>query len=262
MERSKKSFIAANSLDDDMKLIVSRASDMTELCEKRFSPVFSEFLTEGEAACAEKFLRYICCERYRFFGGYEGAQRVVLCVFPEYCEPEDGEYPIRLVRFDSRAAGGLTHRDYLGSLMGMGITRNRTGDIICDENGAYAFLSPAAADMALSGIEKIGRVGVKARAADGEAVSRNDKFSIITASAASLRLDCIVAAAVKVSREKAAILIRSGAVSVNHGVIESVSENVPEGAVLSVRGEGRFILSEVGGVTKKNRYHITIKKYI
>ena len=122
MERSKKSFIAANSLDDDLKLIVSRISDMTELCEKRLSPVFSEFLSEGEAACAEKFLRYICCDRYRFFGGYEGAQRVVLCVFPEYCEPEDSEYPIRLVRFDSRAAGGLSHRDYLGSLMGMGIT--------------------------------------------------------------------------------------------------------------------------------------------
>ena len=105
-------------------------------------------------------------------------------------------------------------------------------------------------------------MGVKTRFADGEALSREDKFSEITATVASLRLDCIISAALKVSREKAAALIRSGSVSVNHGITESVSENVSEGSVLSVRGSGRFILSEIGGSTKKDRIHITIKKYL
>jgi RNA-binding protein YlmH len=235
---------------------------MVKLCEKSFTPRFSGFLSENESAAAKKFLVYSGIKNYEFFGGYDGAQRLMLCVFPEYAEPLHEDFPLRAVRFDSRGASSLTHRDYLGSLMSLGIDRSRTGDIICDEKGAYAFLCPEAAQMAVMSVSKIGRVGVKSRFADGEAVVREDKFSEMTVTVASLRLDCIVAAALRVSREKAAGLIRSGSVSVDHTISESVSENVAEGSVLSVRGAGRFILSEIGGSTKKDRLRITIRKYI
>lgn len=262
MAHDKNSFIAANRLTEETKLLISRIGDMMNICEKSFCPRFSGFLSEGETAYAEKFLSYMGCHEYRLYGGYEGAARQVLCVYPEYCEPESADFPLKIVRFDSRGASSLTHRDYLGSLMAMGINRNQTGDILCDEGGAYAVLSPAAAEMAVSGIEKIGRVGVKTRFVEGSSIVREDRFSEITATVASLRLDCVVAAAARLSREKACALIRSGSVSVNHGVTESVSENVAEGSVLSVRGAGRFIVSEIGCPTKKDRIHITIKKYI
>lgn len=262
MGRDKNSFIAANRLDGDSRLLVSHIGDMLSICEKNCTPRFSGFLSEGELALAEEFLSYMGTEEYEFFGGYEGAMRRILCIYPEYMQPEHGDFPLRTIRFDSRGAGSLTHRDYLGSLMALGINRSQTGDILCDESGAYAVLSPSAAEMAVFGITKIGRVGVKTRYADGEALSREDKFSEITATVASLRLDCVISAAARVSREKAAALIRSGSVSVNHGITESVSENVAEGSVLSVRGCGRFILSEIGGSTKKDRIHITIKKFL
>lgn len=262
MGRDKNSFIAANRLDGDGKLLVSRIGDMLAVCERSFTPGFSGFLSEGEQALAEEFLSYMGAKEYELFGGYEGAMRRILCIYPEYMQPEHGDFPLRTVRFDSRGAASLTHRDYLGSLMALGINRNQTGDILCDESGAYAVLSPAAAQMAVFDISKIGRVGVKTRFAEGEALSREDKFSEMTATVASLRLDCVISAALRVSREKAAALIRSGSVSVNHGITESVSENVSEGSVLSVRGSGRFILSEIGGSTKKDRIHITIKKYL
>lgn len=262
MAHDKNAFISQNRLDEEGKLLISRIGDMLVICEKSFSPRFSAFLSEGEAVYAEKFLAFMGHSSYMLYGGYEGAQRRILCVYPEYCEPEREDFPLKIVRFEGRDAGSLTHRDYLGSLMAMGINRNQTGDIICDEKGAYAVLCPAAADMAVSGIEKIGRVGVRAGFVTGESIVREDKFSEISASVASMRLDCVVAAAARVSREKAAALIRSGSVSVNHGVTESVSENVEEGSVLSVRGAGRFIVSEVGSRTKKDRLHITIKKYI
>lgn len=262
MGRDKNSFIAANRLDGDGKLLVSRIGDMLAICEKSFRPGYSGFLSEGELVLAEKFLSYMCVKEYELFGGYEGAMRCILCIYPEYQEPERSEFPLRIIRFDSRGAASLTHRDYLGSLMAMGINRNQTGDILCDESGAYAVLSPSAAELAVLNIEKIGRVGVKTRFADGEMPVREDKFSEITATVASLRLDCVISAALRVSREKAASFIRSGSVSVNHGITESVSENVSEGSVLSVRGFGRYILSEIGGSTKKDRIHITIKKYL
>lgn len=262
MARDKNSFIAANRLDDDSRLLVSHIGDMLSICEKSCSPRFSGFLSEGESAIVSEFLMYMGAKEYELFGGYEGAARCILCIYPEYFQPEHEDFPLRTVRFDSRGAGSLTHRDYLGSLMSLGINRSQTGDILCDEGGAYAVLSPAAAEMAVLSITKIGRVGVKTRFADGETIAREDKFSEISATVASLRLDCVTAAAARVSREKAAALIRSGSVSVNHGITESVSENVAEGSVLSVRGSGRFILSEIGSSTKKDRIHITIKKYL
>lgn len=262
MARDKNSFIAASGLDGDAALLISHIGDMIRICEKSFAPKFSGFLSESESAAAEKFLAYTGTGEYRFYGGYDGAQRLMLCVYPEYCQPETEDFPLRVIRFDSRGAGSLTHRDYLGSLMSLGIERSRTGDIICDDNGAYAVLCPEAADMAVMSLSKIGRVGVKVRFADGETVTREDKFSEMTVTVASLRLDCIVAAAARVSREKAAVLIRSGSVSVNHGITESVSENVSEGSILSIRGYGRYILSEIGGSTKKDRIRITVKKYI
>ena len=262
MGRDKNSFIAAKRLDGEDRLLISHIGDMLSICEKSCTPRFSGFLSEGESALAEEFLSYMGIEGYELFGGYEGAMRCILCLYPEYMQPEHVDFPFRIIRFDSRGAGSLTHRDYLGSLMSLGINRSQTGDILCGEDGAFAVLSPAAADMAVFGIQKIGRVGVKTRFADGEGLSREDKFSEITATVASLRLDCIIPAALKISREKAAALIRSGSVSVNHGITESVSENVSEGSVLSVRGSGRFILSEIGGSTKKNRIYITIKKYL
>ncbi|MCI7767308.1 MAG: YlmH/Sll1252 family protein [Oscillospiraceae bacterium] len=262
MAHDKNAFISRNRLDEDGRLLISRIGDMLAICEKSFSPRFSAFLSEGEAVYAEKFLSFMGHGGYMLYGGYEGAARRILCVYPDYFEPDTADFPLRIVRFEGRDAKSLTHRDYLGSLMALGINRNQTGDIICDENGAYAVLCPAAADMAVSSISKIGRVGVRADFFTGDSIVREDKFSEISASVASLRLDCIVAAAARVSRERAAALIRSGSVSVNHGVTESVSENVEEGSVLSVRGAGRFIISNVGGHTKKDRLHITIKKYI
>lgn len=140
MARDKNSFIAANRLDGDAALLISHIADMMKICEKSFSPRFSGFLSESESVAAEKFLAYMGTGEYRFFGGYEGAQRLMLCVYPEYCQPEEGDFPLRVIRFDSRGASSLTHRDYLGSLMSLGIERSRTGDIVCDENGAYAVL--------------------------------------------------------------------------------------------------------------------------
>lgn len=262
MAHDKNSFISGENLGDEEKLFVSRTADMTRICEKTYSPRFSAFLTEGEAALAEKYLRWEGFENYMLWGGFEGAQRKMLGVFPEYEEAAAEKFPLKILRFSWRECDSLSHRDFLGCLMSVGVTRNQIGDIVCFEGKAYAALTPQAAEQAVF-LEKIGRVGVKCAYADeSDKIERNDKFSEISATVPSLRVDCIVGAAVRLSREKAAALIRSGAVSVNHGTAESVSDTLCEGDVLSVRGHGRYILDSVGDRTKKDRIHIVIKKYI
>lgn len=234
---------------------------MLRISGRTFSPRFSAFLMEAESALAEKYLHFCGYEDYMLYGGFEGAERVMLGVFPEYDPPSEDAFPIRKILFYGRAAGNITHRDCLGCLMGLGITRDSVGDIICTDEGVYAVLTPAAAELAMT-IEKIGRSGVKCRAADDDAIARNDSFAEISGTVASMRLDCIVSTALNISREKAARLIRSGAVSVNHGITESVSELLNQGDVLSVKSSGRFILADEGGRTRKDRLHVTIKKYL
>lgn len=261
MSRDKNSFIASECPGAEGKLFIAHIDDMLRLSEKTCAARFSAFLSEAEAVLAEKYLRWCGNTNYLLYGGYGGAQRVVLGVFPGFSEPDPKEFPIAAVRFFGRAVGGLSHRDYLGSLMALGITRSSVGDIICSEEEAFALLLPAAADMAL-GIEKIGRAGVKTELADTSGLERNDSFAEISGTVASLRLDSVLGTALRLSREKACRLIRSGSVSVNHAVTESVSEILSEGDVLSVRGFGRFILDTVGGRTSKDRLHITVKKYL
>ncbi|MDE7293945.1 MAG: RNA-binding protein [Oscillospiraceae bacterium] len=267
--KSKASFLAACGSGDEDKLLIARIDDMIRAVERSFAPKFSGFLAVGEAAPAERFLEYMglrAGEDYLFWGGFEGAERVILGIFPEDFSSKSErrqQFPLRIVKFGGRMAGTLSHRDYLGAVMSLGIERSLTGDIICREDCAYAVLSPAAAELAVNSIEKIGRAGVKCAYSSAEdKIERNDSFKEISCTVPSMRLDCIISEAAGVSRSKAAGLIRSGAVSVNHRVTESVSENVNEGDILSVRGCGRFILAESGGRTKKDRLKIVIKKYL
>lgn len=262
MPRDKASFLAAERAGEEEKLFISRIEDMVRICEKTYTSRFSAFLTEAEAARAIRFLEYIHAENYMLYGGYENAGRVILGVFPQFEEPSEEDFPIERVKISGRGADSLTHRDILGSLMSLGITRSSVGDIVRSGEAFYAMLSPAAADMALMQITKIGRTGVKCESARDERIVREDSFSEISGTIASLRLDCVLSLTLRVSREKAAQLIRSGAVSVDHAVTESVSESVSEGNILSVRGHGRFILDRIGDRTKKDRLHITVKKYL
>lgn len=241
---------------------MSHLDDMVKLCDKTCSARFSAFLSEAHTAIAARYMEHCGWKSFMLYGGYEGAQRNILGVFPDYEIPSEESFPIRIVRISSRGADKLSHRDYLGGILSLGIERDQTGDIVCDEGGAYAMLLPAAADMAIMQIEKIGRVGVSCTEAKGSKIVRNDKFSEISGTVSSLRLDSVVSTALRLSREKAAALIRSGSVSVNHGTTESVSEIISSGDILSVRGYGRFILAEAGERTKKDRIHITVKKYL
>lgn len=263
--RDKASFSAAEHLTNDEKLLTAHIEDMIRAADKSFSPGFTGFLSGGEAALAGRFLEYMGESRFIFWGGFEGAERVILGIFPDdYSDMSErlASFPLRIVKFTGRMTGELSHRDYLGAIMSLGIERSLTGDIVCGEGCAYAVLSPAAAELALS-VSKIGRAGVKCTLASPEdRVARNDSFREISGTVPSLRLDCIVSEAAGISRSKAAALISSGAVSVDHKVTQSVSGNVEQGAVLSIRGVGRFILSEVCGRTKKDRIHIIIKKYL
>lgn len=215
---------------------------------------FTAFLTEREQQLA-KFTAEASGADCSFWGGYETAVRKMFS-FP-MAEPED--FPLEAVTFSFRGKDKLTHRDFLGALMSLGVKRDQIGDILVAEGAAVIFASKTVVSL-LSEIEKVGRVGVRLQS--GICIDLpQQEFDEISVICASNRIDAVISAVCGLSREKSAALIKAGAVVINGVQCSSVSENVAEGDIFSVKGYGKFIFDSVGNLTKKGKNHIIIKKY-
>ena len=247
----------------DTKLLRARTEDLFTLCEKRGEAVFSPFLDGGEIAFIEDEFHMPYGFNTMIFGGYEGAERAVLGVFPEWREERGEDFPICALRFDAPRFRTLTHRDYLGTVMSLGIDRNKTGDILTDDEGAYVLLDEAIAEYVVRNVNKIANVGVKGKIIGIEDFTppkpkTKEKMCVC----ASKRLDAVMAAALNISRSAAEKLIREGLVKINHRAVTDRSKTVNIGDLLSVRNYGRFILKDTGNNTGKGRLHITVEKFV
>ncbi len=239
--------------------MIARIGDTADICERTQRPKFLGFLSREQSVLAEKTLNTKNI-KYAFFGGYDGAERVVLGCFPDWAE--DFDFPITSVTFNYRRSDSLAHRDFLGSLMGLGIKRESVGDILIEEGRAVVFLLDEISDYVLKQIGKIGRTGVKTESGFVHPLPERDRLTECSATVASERLDCVVAAVCNISRAAAALKITEGFVSVNSVVYEKATKSVESGDVLSVRGKGRFIIDAVDDRTRKNRIVLKFKKYI
>lgn len=249
-----------NSAD---KMLEARINDMFSQCDRNFCPVYSSFLDERQCAEAERLcMRNSGGLRYALWGGYENAQRKILCVFNEYSEDTVfEESPVKCLTFEFRKEYKLSHRDFLGSFMALCLKREVIGDIVIAEGIAQAFVTEVASKLIMNSVSKIGRVGVSVYDDRPFMLSNAQEFEEISGTVASMRLDCIVGMASKNSRENSARLIRSERVSLNHIPVTSVSSEVCEGDILTVRGSGKFIIDKINGTTKKGRIHINLRKY-
>lgn len=251
-----------SAVQDD-KLLTAKLEDMYMQCERGCGSVYSFFLDERQCAVAEKFCRSLRSDsNHVLWGGFEEAQRKMLCIYEYYAEDYVMEdFPMKCLTFTWRKEYTLSHRDFLGSLMAMRLKREVIGDIVIGEGKAQIFVTDTAAKLILSTVAKIGKVGVSVTDSEHFSLEIKQEFEETGCTVASMRLDCIVAAAAKVSRENAARLIRSEKVSVNHFPVMSLSHEVGEGDKISVRGSGKFILGAINGTTKKGRIHIILRKY-
>ncbi len=245
---------------DGEKLLIDKMYDLQRLCERDFEPQFSDFLDGAEQMIVKKNC-FMGSLNTQFFGGFDGAEKKVFGVFPEWMEPAD--YPIKILKIEHSFGGELSHRDYLGSVLGLGIERSKTGDILIEGNTAYIFLLCSIAEYVKQNLEKIGSRGVKVSVVNGEDIRLPErKFEFIDGVCASLRLDAVISACTNLSRTKSADMINAGLVKLNHVECEQVAKNINEGDLVSIRGYGRYILEKIGEETRKGRIHITLKKYI
>ena len=260
MPRTELSFL--HGLSEEDSFLAGSIADRIEAAVHKDRTGFTCFLSEGRAELAKSIAAAYRFERYMLWGGYEDAGRVMLGAFSDYEEPDAESFPLTALTFGFRKQDGLTHRDVLGSLMGLGLTRDSVGDILVSGDRAVAFMTDVAAETARRELAKIGRAGVAiTEGFDPESLPKRG-FAEIKGTVSSLRADCVVALAVRCSRTKAEQLIAQGAVSVRGNELSSGAKKLSGGDTFTVRGSGKYILDSVGGSTKKERTYITIKKFV
>ncbi len=216
-------------------------------------------------ALACRLLKSVRELNFSTFGGYSEAERNMIALFPDYFNEEDIFFPIGAVKIthNTKFSSGLSHRDFLGSILGLGIERSRVGDIVVLDDAAYCFAEEEIASYIAANLEKTGRTKVKAEKADiSEIKLPEKKMDIKNITVSSLRADTVFGAVFGKSRSEAQEMIRGERASVNWSVVKSVSDVIDEGDILSLKGSGRGKLIEVGGTTKKGRLVITVGRYV
>ena len=257
-----RNFSFLNNTSDDDKRLLSTFLDWTEMADEKYITKYSAFLDERQCLLCEKVMASVKYENYLLWGGYENAERKMLCVYPQYGDENIIEsFPMQAVTFRFRPEDKLSHRDFLGSLMALGISRGCVGDILVNSGSASVFVKDTVVRDVL-GITKIGRVGVKTEEGFDAQSVKEPEFREITGTVASLRLDSVLSLALRISREKASALIKGGTVEVSHEKTDQPSRTVEPGDKISAKGHGKFLLRSVDGVSHKDRIHITICKYI
>ena len=252
-------------LSGEDRLTLAKVLDRAEQADSRNIPTSTDFLSPQQRAQALDLLRLagIPETSYVLQGGYEGAERQILLFLPDWLEPENAESPIRCLRAAFREDEKLTHRDFLGSLMGMGVVREKIGDILVAPDSADLLVLEGVADFLLQSWDSAGRAKLSVSAIEPEnlhipAVQRKEVRDTVS----SLRLDAVAASGFRLARGKAAALIESGRVQLNWRECVKPDKLLEAGDVVSARGFGKFELAEVGGLTRKGRISIVLQVYV
>lgn len=207
------------------------------------------FLTPPEQELARRM-----ASRYgvqvAFFGGYDGAERQIACFYDE--EVREPELTWIRASWDERH-GSCSHRDLLGSVMGLGMDRERYGDFIVSENHCDMVMLPEAAQTVMTGLSEAGRVPLYLTELEAAPEIAEPEGSHVRDTVASARLDAILSAAMNLSRTGAADMIRQKRVKVNHMETGKGDRIMKAGDIVSVRGYGRIRVDIIGEPTRKGR---------
>lgn len=247
----------------DEKLLIAKAEDVVSLSEKHFSLKNTDFLTPNEAGIIRKNLPKGFESRQEFFGGYPDAERVMFVSYPDYLEDYEKDDLITVIKVTGKFIETLSHRDFLGSVLGLGVKREKIGDILVSDNETLIFLSADIANYIKDNLTKIGRVGIRCEIISTKEITVPEKETKkITGTVQSVRFDAVLSTALNLSRGKVKELVESERASINWAVCTSCSKEMKEGDIFSVRGSGRFKLESASHITKKGRYSLEILKYV
>ncbi len=260
MERSLIEKIAHTPED---RVLLAKVWDKVNTGLRKSIPASTCFLSPRELALARELFGNL--PGLQAYGGYEDAERQMLVYLPEYLEGADlaEEAPLVCLRAAFYEGDSLTHRDFLGALMGAGIAREAIGDICVGKGSCDFFVTEELAPYLLQNFTGAGRTKLHLSAIPLSQVQvPAPEVREIQDTLASLRLDSVISSGFRVSRSQAAQYVSVGKAAIDGLPCEKPDRTVSQGCKISVRGLGKLKLHRVNGQTKKGRISVVIHRYV
>ncbi|MEA4923306.1 MAG: YlmH/Sll1252 family protein [Eubacteriaceae bacterium] len=247
--------------EDD--LTRAKVEDKIRQCAERYAASATGFLDLHQQSAVRGPVKDAGDTECIYYGGYDDAERCILVCLPDY-ETLKGEDYLDVIRVQTaKGSKKPSHRDYLGSLLGLGIKREKIGDILVREDGADIIAVKEISDFVLRNYSKAGRTELKAEKLPiSRLIVPEARTKTVTETVSSCRLDNVVACGFGMSRSKATEAIAGGRVFVNSMETTKPDRTAAEGDKIVLRGKGKIVLSQTGGRSKKGREYITVIRYI
>lgn len=266
------------TIELDEKLIIAKLADKIKYSKNNNKLVNTEFLNIHKREILQKELNRLKEKNYLFFGGFEDSEYKVLIMYPDKFKEEFIDYEtstiaqksinsiIKVIRIKlpKELVGTYEHRDYLSAVMKFGLVRERIGDIIVHEDGAYILVLKENAEYLKNSLKEL----IRFRKSEidtidiGEIKLKAIEFEDITILINSNRLDNFVSEIAKISRSKTDELLDNEKVYLNSKLETKASKEIKEGDIIVIRGKGKFKVNKFQGINKKGKQIVEIKKYV
>lgn len=246
------------------RYIVMKVLNKVESVLKNHTICTTDFYDPYQISLCIPLLNQIREINYIIAGGYEEAERRVIIIYPEYMELMEEDDSIGAIKISGKfTKDTLTHRDFLGSVLGLGLRREKIGDLLVGDGQMNLIAHKELCDYILVNLEKVSKYKVNIEKIFFYDLMKVEKeFKMIHGTVATLRLDSILSTGFGESRSMVAKLINNDRVKVNFKPVNQPSYILNEGDLISFKGKGRIILDQIGNKTKKDRVKVIIKRIV
>lgn len=245
-------------ISTENKEIARRVIDLCEIVSKTRSIQCTDFYNPFEVKELSSLINTYDTISFSLIGNEDSESKAFL-IYPEYMDEVNAADYISLIRIDKKDYD-IAHKDVLGSLLSLGIKREKLGDIIINDEAIYFYIRNEILDYVLLNLEKIKNYGVELEVIDLEMpIARDVDYEEKLVTCASARLDLVLANVYNLSRSDAKNAIEAGLVKVNYKVTYKISETLEVGDMVSMRRHGRFIVGDYLGLSKKDKLKLIIK---
>ena len=249
--------------DDETKNSVKKIADKSLYVNKNFTSAVTEFTNPYVAELSLPIINNYDIN-FKLFPSFEHSERKVFILYPDYLKTIDiNEFITGLRIYNRSKFKMLKHGDYLGSLMSLGIDRNKTGDIYVYEDYADIVVHSDISDYILYNLDKIGHNKIEAEKIKVDELNfKEQEHVVLNITTSSMRIDNIVKHITCKSREVSSNMIKTGNVKVNWQVEERTAVEIKEKDMISISRYGRYKISGISGITKSGKYKVEIRHYI
>lgn len=245
-------------ISTENKEIARRVIDLCEIVSRTKSTECTDFYNPFEVKELTSLINTYDTICFSLIGNEDSESKAIL-IYPEYMDEVNPEDYVSLVKIDKKDYD-IAHKDVLGSLLSLGIKREKLGDIIINDEAIYFYIRNEILDYVLLNLEKIKNYGVELEVIDlATPIAREIDYEEKLITCASARLDLVLANIYNLSRSDAKNAIEAGLVKLNYKVTYKISETLEVGDMVSMRRRGRFIVGDYLGLSKKDKLKLIIK---